>query len=154
MRRLIAKRPDALLAADDPHARVVDVVPRIQWHQIPCDKPADRGLLLVDQPGRRLLFEGLKERYIIPTDAVLSCKIEPLMPANSFLNFFAVVLLVRYPPQAAASVAGGQRDDTWEIPLMVLNTEFRRYNTSFRRDLADSVCDEIEETLGPRSPPP
>ncbi len=148
LRALVSQRPDALVAADDPAARVVDVVPRMQWHQIPLDKAADRGLLLVDRPRRRLLFEGLKERYVIPAAAVLSAAVEPLLPANSFVNFFAVVLQVRYPAAAGASVAGGHRDDVWEIPLLILPTEFRRYNTAYRRALAESVCDEIAEVLG------
>ena len=95
----------------------------------------------------RLLFEGLKERYIIPADAVLDCRVEPMMPHTGNWNFFAVVLTVRYPMGVPASVTGGRRDDEWEVPFLPRPTRFRRYNTAYRRALARDLRDEIEDML-------
>ena len=143
VRGIIAQRPDALVNADEPDALFVDVVPRIQWHQLIPDKAADRGLLLLDRQRGRLLFEGAKERYVIPVDAVLSTKVESMMPHTGSWNFFAVVLTVRYPENAPSSITGGRRDDEWEIPFLPRPARFRRYSTAFRRELADSLLGEI-----------
>lgn len=147
LRRIHAQRGDSLVSIDEPDVRFVDVVPRSQWHQLIPDKAIDRGLLLVDRAGRRLLFEGVKERYVIPADAIISCEIEPMMPHTGSWNFFAAVLQVRYPEDAPASVAGGHRGGKWEVPLLARPTHFRRYNTAYRRELAESLRDEIESLL-------
>lgn len=145
--RTLSHRPDALVLPDDPAARFIDVVPRAQWHQLVPDKPADRGLLRLDPAGTRLVFEGLKERYVIPADAVLVCRVEPMLPHTGNWNIFAVVLTVRYPAGARASVTGGRRDDEWEIPLLPRSTEFRRYSSTRRRDLAKTLRADIEDLL-------
>ena len=113
IRRLIGYGADPIVPADESPDRFIDVVPRAQWHQLIPDKPTDRGLLLIDRARGRLLFEGLKERYVIPADAVLSCKVEAMMPHTGGWNFYAVVLTVRYPtsaprrsPEAAATTNG------------------------------------------------
>jgi hypothetical protein len=144
---LLGQRAEALVTPADPEARFVDIVPRVQWHQLIPDKATDRGLFSIDARRGRLQFEGLKERYVIPTDAVISCAVEPMMPHTGNWNFFAVVLTVRYPPSAPASVTGGRRDDEWEIPLLPRPTRFVRYSTAYRRLLAESLRADIEEFL-------
>jgi hypothetical protein len=148
---IIGNRPDALVAAGDLAACWVDIVPRVQWHQLDPTKPAERGLLLIDLGHRRLLFEGMKERYVIPADAVRTCAVEPILPHAGAWNLFAVVLTVRYAVGAATSLIGGRRDDEWEIPLVCRPTEFRRYSTAYRRALAESLLAVIEELLPQRS---
>ena len=126
--RLLGQRADALVTPADPEARFVDVVPRVQWHQLVPDKATDRGLFSIDERHGRLVFEGLKERYVIPTEAVLSLRlVEPMMPHTGNWNFYACVLTVRYPASAPASVTGGRRDDEWEIPFLPRPTRFVRY---------------------------
>jgi hypothetical protein len=148
LRGLIAQRADPLVSADDPEGRFIDVVPRAQWHQLIPDKAADRGLLRVDFEGGRVLFEGLKERYVIPADAIVSCQVERMLPHTGSWNLYAVVLTVRYPASAPDSVIGGRRGEEWEIPLLPRTTKFRRYNAAYRRELAESLREEIEELLG------
>lgn len=147
LKSLIGQRADALVSATDPEARFSDVVPRIQWHQIVPDKATDRGLFAIDEHRGRLLFEGLKERYVIPADAVISCAVEPMMPHTGNWNFYAVVLAVRYPATAQDSITGGRRGEDWEIPLLPRPTRFVRYNTAYRRYLAESLRADIEEFL-------
>lgn len=147
LRRIHAQRGDALVSIDEPDVRFIDIVPRSQWHQTIPDKPIDRGLLLIDLANRRLLFEGVKERYVIPADSIIECEVEPMMPHTGAWNFFATVLLVRYPEDAPASVAGGLRGEKWEVPLLPRPTSFRRYSTAYRRELAETLRDDIEELL-------
>jgi hypothetical protein len=111
------------------------------------DKPADRGLFLVDRTLRRFVFEGLKERYVIPADSVLSCRVEAMMPHTGSWNFYSVVLTVRYLADAPASAIGGRRDEEWEIPILPRPTHFRRYSSSYRRELAESLGEEIAMIL-------
>jgi hypothetical protein len=143
--RIIAERADSVVSADDPGARFIDIVPREQWHQLVPDKAIDRGLLRFDPTGRRILFEGMKERYVIPADAVLTCEVERMLPTTGNWNFFAVVLTVSYSVSAPAPIAGGRRDEEWEVPLLPRSTRFRRYNSAYRRELAESLRDEIED---------
>jgi hypothetical protein len=145
--RLLGQRADPLVTPADPEARFVDIVPRVQWHQLVPDKATDRGFFSIDERHGRLLFEGLKERYVIPANAVISCAVEPMMPHTGNWNFYACVLTVRYPASAPASVTGGRRDDEWEIPLLARPTRFVRYSTAYRRLLADSLRADIEEFL-------
>jgi hypothetical protein len=144
IRGVIAARPDALVGADDPAAHFVDVVPRAQWHRLNPAKPTDLGLLLIDRTSRRLAFEGMKERYVIPADAVLACAVEPMRPHTREWNIFAMVLTVRPRDGAAPSLIGGYRDDSWEIPFVCLPTAFRRFSSAYRRALAESLRSEIE----------
>jgi hypothetical protein len=144
---LLGQRADALVSADHPESRFIDVVPRVQWHQLVPDKATDRSLFAIDERHRRLLFEGLKERYVIPCEAVISCAVEPMLPHTGNWNFYAVVLTVRYPVTAPASITGGRRDEEWEIPLLPRPTRFVRYNTAYRRLLAESLRADIEEFL-------
>jgi short-subunit dehydrogenase len=118
------------------------------------DKPIDRGLLLIDRARGRLLFEGVKERYVIPADAILECEVEAMMPHTGSWNFYAAVLVVRYSDGAPASVAGGHRGLKWEVPLLPRPTQFRRYSSSYRRELAETLRDEIEELIRRDDPQP
>jgi hypothetical protein len=145
LRARLVQRPDALVPADDPDAWFVEVIPRVQWHQLNPDKATDRGLLRIDRTSRRLVFEGLKERYVIPADAILACDVVPMLPHTGNWNIYAVVLACRYPMDAPASVTGGRRDEEWEVPLVPRPTQFRRYGNAYRRDLAEELREEIEE---------
>jgi hypothetical protein len=143
IRRIIADRPDALVAADDAAAHYVYAVPRSQWKELDPAKPADRGLLLVDLPRRSLVFEGVKERFVIPADAVLNCVVEPMIAQSTTLNLFAVVLTVRCTESVRGSLIGGYRDGLWEVPFVCRPRVFRRYNTAYRRELANALRSEI-----------
>jgi hypothetical protein len=154
LKSLLGQRADAIVSATDPDARFIDIVPRVQWHQLIPDKATDRGLFAIDERRRRLLFEGLKERYVIPAEAVISCAVEPMMPHTGSWNFFAVVLTVRYPATAPVSITGGRREEEWEIPLLPRPTRFVRYSTAYRRCLAESLRIDIEEFLDRAGRPP
>src|SRR5262249_46776510 len=111
--RQIRERGDALVDPDDPDVIYLTVIPRVHWDELLPDKPTDRGFLPVDLRRRRLHFEGLKERYRIPGDAVLACKVEPLKKEAGPVQMYLAVLRVRYPADGPASVSGGHHGDEW-----------------------------------------
>ncbi|HZL88945.1 MAG TPA: hypothetical protein VFB96_11270, partial [Pirellulaceae bacterium] len=73
-RNAIALRPDAIVNPSDPRAIWVEIVPRQRWTDVAIDKSSDGGLLLVDEENRRVLFEGIKQRYRIPAGAIAHCE--------------------------------------------------------------------------------
>ena len=106
-RRQLTLRPDALVAADDPRAIFVEYVPRRQWAKIALENAADMGFLLVDDERRELRFEGDRERWQIPGDAVTRCAIELMpSPTNAADGMYVVV------------VRGQGAEGEWELPIV------------------------------------
>jgi hypothetical protein len=72
----LKRRPRPLVSPDDPAALFVQVIPRANWAKLKLLDPTDIGFLRADMQRRELLFEGDKECYRIPADAIVSCDIE------------------------------------------------------------------------------
>ena len=81
-RRAVSRRPDTIVrpGAD---SLFVDIVPRANWNRLMLENAADIGFLTVDAQRREVRFEGDKERYRIPADALLSCELEKSFYARS-----------------------------------------------------------------------
>jgi hypothetical protein len=99
-RRVIARqageRLDPLFPPDDPGAVYVEVVPRRAWTDRSARrKLSDGGLLLIDGDSPALLYEGDRQRYVIPAAAVLRCEIEELIIGGVTEGLYAVVLMIR-----------------------------------------------------------
>lgn len=78
----IASRTDALVQADDSRAIFVAMLPRQHWESqrsAPLGE-FDHGLVRVDAERRQVLFEGDRERYVIPAAAILDWSLESLPP--------------------------------------------------------------------------
>jgi hypothetical protein len=75
-RTAVGMRADALVRPEDPGAIFVQVVPRERWGKLMLDTASDVGFVKLDVRRRELLFEGDRERYRIPGDAILSCEVE------------------------------------------------------------------------------
>ena len=73
-------RPDSIVAADNPDAIYVEIVPRAHWAGLLQDRATDGGLLLIDEKRQELRFEGMKQRYRVPTAAIVNCKAEVTQP--------------------------------------------------------------------------
>jgi hypothetical protein len=80
VRNAINCRRDAIVTPG-PGTWLVDVVPRSHWNRMMMENAADIGFLAVDEQRREIRFEGDKERYRIPADAIRSCELE-----KSFLS--------------------------------------------------------------------
>jgi hypothetical protein len=65
----LEQRPDAWLNPRSPDTIYVEIVPRSQWSKS-VPSPTDIGLLQINQQRRELIFEGDKERFRIPRDAL------------------------------------------------------------------------------------
>lgn len=73
-RREIKRRPDAILEPGGD-SQYVSIIPRENWNRGTFKSSKDTGFLTVDASRREIRFEGDKERYRIPVDALLSCDI-------------------------------------------------------------------------------
>jgi hypothetical protein len=87
----------------------VDVVPRANWNRMMFENAADIGFLAVDTERREIRFEGDKERYRIPAEAIVSCEL-----AKS-------VLLSTARPDAPgfwmAVIRAWDQSGIWEAPI-------------------------------------
>jgi len=145
-RRLVRSRPDAIVDPDDPECVFVAVVPRKNWTKLNLDDPSDRGFLLVDARERQLLFEGLRERYRIPANALISCEIEALDVGN---HLFAAVVRAR-TAGIAEDIAGMQPAWTgWEAPFRPRPTKFAR-----PRLLGPHSAEALRQRIALLLPPP
>jgi hypothetical protein len=73
--RIIANRTDATVRPADS-SLLVDVIPRANWNRMMFENATDLGFLAVDSRRREIRFEGDRERYRIPAEAIISCELE------------------------------------------------------------------------------
>src|SRR5206468_8997785 len=92
---------------DDPDAVFVEIVPRENWYRLMLETATDVGFLKIDTQSNQLLFEGDKQRYIIPADSVLSATVERFSPAGGNILYWITVL--------KATVNGL----VWEAPIAI-----------------------------------
>jgi hypothetical protein len=99
LRRELAGRPKRLVNPDDPRALFVELVPKANWGRVMPYTANDAGLLLLDEAKREVLFEGDRERFRIPADAITYCVLErEEFPPLWFLYglFWLLILGIRY----------------------------------------------------------
>lgn len=138
-RRVIADRPDPIVRPDDPDAIFVQVVPRKNWGRIMMENADDVGLLLLDSARGVLLYEGDRERWLIPRESVVSYELEafdvgPTDP-NAGPAFWLVVL--------RANVGG----EVWEAPIAPRPVHFHKHTPASRREQAEELRDRIVAAL-------
>lgn len=108
LKREIKQRLDAIVHPDEK-SLFVEIVPRVNWNRTMWRTETDMGFLVVDSAQREIRFEGDKERFRVPVDALRSFEIEKTtMIANAKPNApgnFMVVLRA----QSGESV--------WEAPV-------------------------------------
>jgi hypothetical protein len=106
--RAIRRRPDAIVlpGAD---SLLVDMIPRSNWNRMMLENAADVGFLAVDAQRREIRFEGDRERYRVPADALQSCElVKSLLTSTARPNAPGTWLVV-----LRASGESG----IWEAPL-------------------------------------
>lgn len=74
-RKRVQARSASLIKSFDEKNVSVELIARDTWANL-TPKVHDFGFLHVDSPKRQILFEGNKERWIVPFGAVRLCKIE------------------------------------------------------------------------------
>ena len=70
----IRLRPGRSVDPDSPEARFVEVVPRSNWNKGMRENAIDVGFLMVNAEQHCLLFEGDRERYLIPANAIVKAE--------------------------------------------------------------------------------
>ncbi|MBI3464397.1 MAG: site-2 protease family protein [Planctomycetes bacterium] len=146
-------RPGLLVDPDDPDAIFVEVVPRQHWAKSnwKLETAADVGFLRIDHVRGALLFEGDRERYTIPAEAILDCEVERVEPPSRFAG-----QTDHYPHFMAVVRAKGQ-DGVWEAPIAPRYDARRLFvGTSFQaraRELQGRILSILPSAQGHDSEP-
>jgi hypothetical protein len=141
----IGSRPENLVSPDDPDAIFVEVVPRTNWVKATPKYAyaSDVGFLSIDLERGLLLFEGDRERYLIPAGAILGCEIEP---ANGFQR--AGDSTWRY----LAVVRANHPSGTWEAPLAIRYDARHVFNGKTHRERAEELRERVLAVLDVECP--
>jgi len=110
VRAQAAQRSDALFPPDDARSLYVEIAPRRVWTDLSGRRlECEATLLLIDPDGMRLLFEGDRNRYVVPAGAIVRFDLEEVTRIGTTDGLYAVVLVFR--------LAGG---NTHELPIIPL----------------------------------
>lgn len=133
-RAAISMRADALVRPEDPDAVFVQVVPRERWGKLMLETASDVGFVKLDERRRELLFEGDRERYRIPGEAILGCEVEKVVYGTAREPYetcvFLSVLRARGP------------DGIFEVPLGQ-RAGLGHRTIPARRQWAEQFCERI-----------
>jgi hypothetical protein len=139
---VLSGRAESFVDPDDPEAVFVEVIPRAHWGKLMAQNATDVGLLKVDRQRRAVLFEGDRERWVVPAESLLACEVEEYLAVGQEANQYnarALVVLV-------ANIDGRP----WEAPVCPQNTAFRPWTIGLRRQLAKELHTAIGEILPPK----
>jgi Protein of unknown function (DUF3592) len=132
-RREIKRRPDAIVEPGDD-SQYLSIIPRENWNRGMFRTSKDTGLLTVDASRREIRFEGDKERYRIPVDALLSCDVQKsvflAIAKPTAPGYFMVVL--------QAQTASG----VWEAPVAP-TTSGSIFKSKARQQAAEALHKKI-----------
>jgi hypothetical protein len=123
-------RPDRIVSPDQPGAFFVQVVPREHWVVAMRETATDQGWLAVDLAKKRLLFEGVCQRWIIPASCIESCR-EFSVRSNK-INVY-VILVIRDADRIA------------ELPLLAFNFDKHSNRVQDRRQVAAALSAAIAQ---------
>lgn len=127
--RALSRRLDPLVAPGDPAAIVAEMKPREQWRKDFPGGQTNLGLMLVEEDRQIIAFEGDRERYWIPAEAIVGAHLESAaehLPGPT--TPWAVVLRVRLG------------DGVWELPLFA----YRGLAGETELDWATALLDRIQ----------
>ena len=94
-RKFVRERPDAWVDPDDPEAIYIQVIPRAHWSRVMMENANDVGFLKIDSKRRLLMFEGDKERWVIPAESLMACVIEQFAPGQGNPNWRYTIAVLR-----------------------------------------------------------
>jgi hypothetical protein len=137
-RRVIRARPDSLIDSEDPEAIFVEIVPRKNWGRMMIETASDVGLFKVDESRGELRFEGDRETYRVPGQAILWSEIEEVNFGGNIPGFSITI----FPTVVVAETASGQ----WEAPV-VFRGDFGSLGAGKRRRRAMELRDKIQSIM-------
>ncbi len=143
-RREFKRRPANLVEPDSPHARFVEVVPKLNWGKMMLETATDVGFLAIDHQRGLVLFEGDKECYRIPVQSIAWCAAEVYVHGegtHGATRLYYVVVRANHPTQF------------WEAPFRVRmgNGLFTRRQ---QRRATEQLLKEINELKAAFEPKP
>ncbi len=107
-REEFSRRPKCLVDPNDPDALFSEIVPKLNWGRMMLETASDVGFLKVDAARQEILFEGDKERFRIPAEAITYCSLEFFVEGqgtHAAMKIYYVVLRANRP------------NEFWEVPL-------------------------------------
>jgi hypothetical protein len=89
----ISRRIAPFVDPRDSESAFVEIVPRAHWGTVMLDTATEVEFLYVDVENRELLFEGNRERWRMPAQAITSCEVEGTegLPGITIPSHFAVI---------------------------------------------------------------
>ena len=116
--RELKRRPRPLVRTDDPGALFVQVIPRANWAKLKLLDCTDIGFLRADPQRHELLFEGDKECYRIPADAIVSCDVELFVAgegSHGATKLYRVVLQLNHASGNFLEIPFAQRGNSGKL---------------------------------------
>jgi hypothetical protein len=136
-KHILRNRRDAIVQPEQD-SLWVDIIPRTNWNRLMLENATDAGFIRVDTARREILFEGDRERYRVPADAVISCELAWMGYAqngNPKASRFCLVVLRANGPNGL-----------WEAPIMPRIYKHRA-GRSTRTKAAEALQSKIREIL-------
>lgn len=133
-KRNIERRRNAIVqpGADSVY---VDIIPRCNWNRVMLESAADIGFMAVDAGRREIRFEGDKERYRIPAEALLSCKLEK--------TYYTQTARANAPGFWLVLIRAAGPNGVWEAPVLPRLYK-RRNSTKVRLKAAEDLLNKIK----------
>lgn len=144
-RRRLHSRPSAIYSGMEEDLVAVEIFDRESWTSI-LAKASDYGFLRIDRRQAKLLFEGSKFRWTLPTSALRACRIEESIVGseadeNAERRYYVVI-------EAA------KNGETWEAGMIYTRTELGSDTRESRYQRAQLLFTQLAEAVQhrPRGP--
>ena len=132
-KRQVERRRDAIVHPG-PDSVYVDIIPRRNWNRLMLENATDIGFLTVDTARREIRFEGDRERYRIPADSLLSCRLEK--------SFYTSTARPNAPGLWLVVIRAAGPGAAWEAPV-IPRLYKRRNSTMVRLKAAEGLLNKI-----------
>ena len=137
-REEFGRRPKCLVDPNDPDAIFVEIVPKLNWGKMMLQTASDVGYLKVDQGRREILFEGDKERFRLPAEAITYCGIEFFIEGQGSHAATKIYYVV---------VRANRANDFWEAPIRE-RLGAGKFRSRRRKKSAERMFEAIQNTRG------
>jgi hypothetical protein len=137
-REEFSRRSRPLVDPNDPEALFTEVVPKLNWGRSLLETASDIGFLKVDAGRREILFEGDKQRFRVPADAITHCALEFFVNgqgSHAATKIYYVVLRANRP------------NEFWEVPLRERRGS-GKFGARRRRKSAERLFASIQQMRG------
>jgi hypothetical protein len=143
VREEFSRRPKCLVDPNDPDALFVEIVPKLNWGRMTLETASDLGFLKLDPRRKEILFEGDKERFRIPAEAITYCAVEFFIEgqgSHAATKIYFVVLRANRP------------NDFWEAPIRE-RLGGGKFRSRLRKKSAERLLQSINDMRGPSREP-